>query len=834
MERSSRSVHVWLVVVILAGGFQAIVTQSLLLREALVLMLGSELAWGLVLFAWLLGVGLGALIGGWMSHRVRRADVVLAAVLVALGVVCCLELWSFRSARIWLGVLPGELVPLVEAALIAVAFVMPAGALVGTAFPLACCVRLSNRGRNASPSDAPLDARSRDAGYLQVGSVYAVESAGSLVGGAAFTFWAVDHLSPIQTALICCSMTAVASAGLLFARRRPPPFGSGSVVFAGLALTTLVTCIFAGDRLDHQLSERRWTGLAPGYERVAETESKMQHLAIGRRGGQYSLYSDGQVAADFPDPYTHVPPAHFWMCQHPSPRNVLLIGGGAEGLLAEILRHPVTHVDYVEPDPRQIELMRPFLTEQDRAALDDSRVTVHHEDARFFLKRQRDRFDLVIARAPEPTSASRARFYTDDYFQELHRAMTHDGVLCMTAGAAPGGLSPLHAEYLASIRAVLLRHFPDVVIGWGNPAQVLAATRLGLTTTSPSELRRRYAERGVVSEHFDPLWFDGATDWLDPQKLDQRSLELDRVADVPISTDLHPVVYVQYLAIWEAATHATRSRGPDERHRTRSSGVIERLRSIGWLEIVSAVIAVAGVVFAASFAVHRRRRDDGSAQGAAKSSWLSACALTLSIGSTGLATMALSIVLLFAFQNLYGYIYQRIGWIVALFMTGLVLGCGWISWRCRRNADRSGQRGRLWVELIAVDLAIAVLAVAVPFVLRLLGSAQHGLASPAVVEGVISALVVMTGVLGGGAFALAGGLRLGHRHALEVDSAEARGRAAGWVVGADHIGACLGALGSGLVLVPVLGIPATAYLLAGLKLASGANLLLTRRPSCNA
>ena len=88
-------------------------------------------------------------------------------------------------------------------------------------------------------------------------------------------------------------------------------------------------------------------------------------LAVGRREEQFTLYSDGQVTADFPDPYTFVPLTHFWMCQHPSPQNVLVLGGGAEGLLAGILRHPVKHVDYVEPDPRLIELIEPFLADED-------------------------------------------------------------------------------------------------------------------------------------------------------------------------------------------------------------------------------------------------------------------------------------------------------------------------------------------------------------------------------------------------------------------------------------------------------------------------------------
>ena len=59
--------RVWLGLLVVGWGVQAIVIQSLLIREALVLMFGSELAWGLVLFAWLLGVAAGG--------RARRSSI---------------------------------------------------------------------------------------------------------------------------------------------------------------------------------------------------------------------------------------------------------------------------------------------------------------------------------------------------------------------------------------------------------------------------------------------------------------------------------------------------------------------------------------------------------------------------------------------------------------------------------------------------------------------------------------------------------------------------------------------------------------------------------------
>ena len=764
--------------------------QSLLLREALVLMFGSEFAWSVVLFAWLLGVAVGGVVGGWMAQRLRGVDVWLVAVLLALGVATCAELWVFRGARGWLGVQPGEFLPLPKTAMAAVLFVSPASALVGMAFPLACSLRDKERGGRA--------------GAGPLGHVYAWESAGSLVGGAAFSFWAVEHLAPIQMILICGAIAAAAAGGLLAGTRRKL-YPSVCLVAAAAAL---LAAVFWGEAIDRRLVLRRWHDVAPGYELCAEVESKYQSLAVGGREGQFTLYSDGQVSVDFPDPYTFVPLAHFCMCQHPSPQRVLVLGGAAEGLLAEILRYPIEHVDYVEPDPRQIELIEPFLEDVDRLALANPRVTVHHLDARYFVKTQRDKFDLVIARLPDPTSALRARFYTDEFYGELRRAMTAESVLCMSAAAMPAELSAESAEYLASIRATLRLHFAQVTVGWGDPAQVLAATEAGLVTIDPAEQIRRYTAHGAQSKLFHPLWFEGATDWLVPDKLHQRAAELDAVEGVEISTDLRPSVYMQRLVLWECMTSG------------QSGRVIAGLRSVGWFELV-VVLAAAGAVILLGCGLRAWTRRGSEV--AVSYPWVSQGAIVLSVGTTGFVTMALSIIWLFAFQNLYGYVYQRIGWIIAIFMGGLVAGCWLVMVRSKRLAEGRELSAYLWRWLITVDVLLALLALLVPFVLPALGTVQGGRLSFVLVEWAVSIMVAVTGVLGGAAFALAGGLQMAaYRRA---------GAAAGNVVGADHAGACLGALLTGLLLVPVFGIAAAAFLLAGIKLCSAALLGVGRLAS---
>ena len=116
------------------------------------------------------------------------------------------------------------------------------------------------------------------------------------------------------------------------------------------------------------------------------------------------------------------------------------------------------------------------------------------------------------------------------------------------------------------------------------------------------------------------------------------------------------------------------------------------------------------------------------------------------------------------------------------------------------------------------DLAIALFAAAVPAVLFLLDP----LSCPAwVVEWSVMLLVLASGVLGGSIFPLSANIVLGEKRET--------GRAAGSVDAADHVGACIGALITGVILLPAIGIRNTCFVLCLLKLLSTAFLALSSR-----
>ncbi len=819
MSRARVATKVTLLSVLFLWGGLALIAQSLLLRESLVLFFGSELSWGVVLAAWLLGVATGAWIGGLLTPRTIHPVAWLAAAVVLFEVLVPVAIWLLRGSRGWVGIGAGEYVPLAWAALLSLALISPCSLLIGVAFPLACQLFYGQPGGARTDQTRAGDG----SGAQGIGWVYLVESAGSLLGGVAFTFWLVGRVDPFSTfvgtgavLLILLALLSLYTSG-----RRKGAIGVVSAVLA-LGAAAAVSLGVTGT-LDHQATLRRWETFATGWGLIESRDSRYQNITVGARQEQYSVFTNGQKQLDFPTYYGEYRLAtHLAMCQHPAPENVLMLGGGASGVLAEVLLHPVLRIDYVELDPVWLEMVRDRLPDRDRRALADPRVHVHNVDARHFVKLADRKYEIVLGDLPAPTSAMHARFYTTEFYEELRRVLAPRGVFVFTTEASPAELRSEAARCLGSIYATLQKAFKDVLVEWGLTPQIYASPPAGTLTTDPDVLVRRLLERNVHLPDLeagidDPSIlaaiyrvFFTSTDRLVPGHVARRRAELQGVARPAVSTDLEPSIYLLWLIRW------------DRELRGQSAELFERISRLDpWLAFAFAVV-VTGTW------VGWRCLRSGLAVG------ISQAAVVFSIATTGLATMALEIVLIFAFQNLYGYVYERVALIIGVFMFGLVVGSGAMSRLLSRWATittcgalpdmpitggsaQAGtamvwRRARSTLWLVAIDGLLALLALATPLVLGVLSSLRGPAAAIKWVEPVVMSLVLLSGVLGGLAFPLAGQLYL--------RSGPPLGRAAGAIDAADHAGACVGALVTGIALVPVMGLATTCHLIASVKIVS--------------
>lgn len=721
----------------LALGLYATLAQVTLMREALTVAGGNELAVGMGFAAWLGCVGLGALAATPLPGPRAAA---LAAGLAA-GPLAALGLMVLRAHRALFDLAAGADPTFGQLAAVLGIGLGLGGLTVGFAFTAAA---RSFAQRDQAP----------------VSRLYTLEAIGALAAGLLFTFALAGRVPPLVVLGAAAALLLGATASLPASLALRIAVG----IAAGLFLAAAVLWLPAVDRDTQRAAFDR---LGEG-QLVATAESAYARLALGRSEDQYQLLSDGRLDYAFPDPWERAPSIHLALTQHPGPRSVLLIGGGAPDVLEAALSHHPERVVLTYLDERTHEICRPFWPASTKRAVEDPRVEVIRDDGRRFVSRTDRRFDVVVVTARPPLSGQANRYHTQEFYRAVSAILAPGGSMTALAPGAANVLAPEAARAAASTLASVEAVFPQVVLVPGLRIGLHAAAVPGVVTDDPAVLEERFRERRVESPGFSARRF---APLLERSRIEALREQLS-AWPAAVNTDARPLAYLANLELWERSL--TGRGGADDPTWT---GRAERF---AWLWL--AVPLLCWAIWRGSRLLRRRRRPTGDA--------------LFAIATTGAAGMGAEVVVLYAFQAASGQLYTGIALLVGLFMAGLAAG----AYAGRRLLARKLARAGLLADAAALLLMLVsgpVLAWAIDL--------------PAV----IAAWSAVAGAVTGAAFP-----------ALLAVCASPRGgderSAAGWIEAADHLGAALGALAASVIWLPVYGIVATCLLFAALK---GASLL---------
>ena len=769
MPEENRAQRIPLYLAFFVIGYAAILAQVVLSREFLIVLGGNELVIGLIMAAWLLGIGGGAWLGAIAADRLRAERLFFLSAIALMALALPLQIALVRAARGMLGVAPGESIPLTAMLFFCPLATAPTGLLVGFVFPFA--------GR--------LGAAAGDGAPQGVADLYIAESAGSLAGGMLFTFFLVEILSPMQIAFLDAAVLAAGGYAVAMTLEKAAARTAVTSIFVALVAAGGLGVPGLASDLDDQLGLLRWREEAGEIEHVAAADSRYQHIDIGRTAEQYTLYLNGSASGYMPADYAREQLAHFLLAQHPDPKSVLIIGDGSEGLLQTLVRYPLKRIDYVLLDDSVPQLLAPFESPEHADAMRDARLSIHAGDGRRFLQRAELRWDMVIALVPPPTNALLNRYYTFEFFKEVRAKLDEGGVFILPLPITPGYAGGLVGSFAGSVVEGLEVVFPQIIYSPEPESYAFCSSVKGAVTSDVTELSDRWEARRIEGALFHEALF-GA--WLQPERVAERRAEIESLPVAGLNSDLHPTAYLYRLLIWNRTTAGERDTAD------AVNEAILGLRGMGpWLPAIFIAALLAAALAARQFQPAPMRRF---------------IALAV-ISTTGFAAMALEIMLIFAYQNLFGYVYGEIGLIIALFMAGLAAG----AWWSRRHLE--GKEDGLRIILLVFEAAILALCILLPLTA---GPAGHLITA---IPGGRYLLIVLLGVAGfatGAQFPQAVRLYIGGRE-------DAVGAGAGAIDSADHIGAALGAALTGVILLPVLGLWATALLLACLKAASAVILL---------
>jgi spermidine synthase len=190
------------------------------------------------------------------------------------------------------------------------------------------------------------------------------------------------------------------------------------------------------------------------------------------------------------------------MIAHPYPEKVFIAGGGEGATLREVLSHKtVKKAVMVEIDGEVTALSRKYLPGLARGAFEDKRTELYHTDAREFLAKSNEKFDVIIIDLPDPIEEGPAyRLFTREFYKIVLERLTDEGLIAVQAGSA----SLTELLNLTAVNNTLQSVFPIVaayvveVPCYGGPWGLCIASRQhdpGLL--SPEEVDKRIAARSL-------------------------------------------------------------------------------------------------------------------------------------------------------------------------------------------------------------------------------------------------------------------------------------------------------------------------------------------------
>jgi spermidine synthase len=435
------------------SGFASLTLQVVWTRLLALIFGPTTYAFSIIVSVFIAGLAVGAAVGSRLVRRVREPLVALA-VCLALSV----GLAAASASLVDRGLLSiAEVVAqpnvtfrdvLGRQALLALALLAPMTVAFGAAFPFA--VAAATRSDETVASD--------------LGVIYALNTAGAILGALIAGFVAIPGVGLHGTLRIAIVVGAAAAAGLLAVGRTT----SRSRLVAGavtLGVLALGVWLPPWDRLLLSSGAYKYasslqspdvrTTLTAG-ELLYYREGASATVAVRRVAGTTSLAIDGKVdASNAGDMLTQRLLAHVPLLIHENPRTAAILGLGSGVTLGSALTHPLSRADVLEISPEVVAASRHFSAEN-HGAIDDPRTRLIVGDGRTHLALTRDTYDVIVSEPSNPWMAGIAALFTREFFETAKARLSPGGVLCQWAHTYD-----ISTRDLQSIVATFVSVFPD-------------------------------------------------------------------------------------------------------------------------------------------------------------------------------------------------------------------------------------------------------------------------------------------------------------------------------------------------------------------------------------
>jgi spermidine synthase len=414
----------------------------------------SLIVWGALIGVVLAGLSGGYWIGGSLVDRTPKPWLLVATLAAGAGFVLAVP---FLDRPVLEAIVAWDPEPRVNALLAALSLFGLPSVILAAATPMAVRLRadaIARLGRTA-------------------GRLFAVSTAGSIVGTIGTAFWLVPELGTDQLIAFGAVALLGAAAVVAAAERLVIPVAVIVLTIAGataaaveLEATTGGTLPAAQTR-NYSPNVRLREALRPSRPTkdvgiLYAKHTRYHRIVVTEDAGVRTLLFDAlsQSAMRVEDPYAtefeYTDYLHLVMAYKPSARRVLFLGLGGGSAPKRFWRdYPQLQLDVAEVDPDVVDVARRYF-----AVPTDPRLRIEVEDGRRFLAEHSRRYDVIVVDTYYSDSIP-FHMTTREFVELARRRLEPGGVIAMNAiGAVRGSGSKLFRALYRTYRT----EFPTVVV----------------------------------------------------------------------------------------------------------------------------------------------------------------------------------------------------------------------------------------------------------------------------------------------------------------------------------------------------------------------------------
>jgi spermidine synthase len=744
-------------IAVMTMGFSGLVAQILLLREFLIIFSGNEFSIGVILANWLILEAFGSYYLGRKVEIFKNKLETYTLITLLFSLSLLIAIYLIRILKGMMGVSIGESIGFLPMFFSSLLILLPICVLHGALFTFGCHIYSMFSRQDASPA----------------GRVYAFETVGMVIGGIACTVLIIPYLDTFQAS----SGLAVLNLGACLAILAPQ-WKTGRYKKIALMITSILTFLFLVlTSQAHKLHTNSITAQWKNQDIVHYQNSEYGNICVIENEGQYIFFQDGipNIITPIPDipfveEFVHLP-----LLAHPEPKTLLILSGGAGGVINEALKHPsIESIEYAELDPLIIDLIGKFPTPLTESELNDRRVKIKHMDGRLLLKTTRNRYDLILIGVTEPSNLQTNRFYTKEFFSLARERLNERGILVLGLSGSLSFTTEELQNLNSSIFHTLKSVFPYVraIPGYGTNLFLLSDSREILTLEKTQILegldQRNIETNEMIPWHIEQTLHPGWQGWFN---------NYVEGSSQKINSDFYPIGVFYSVSHWNALFAP----------------------SIRWLfklfeRISLRTIVLIFAIFLPLYYIVPSKRKRFFRGG-----------IPLAIFTTGFAGMMFDLMLIFTFQSIYGHVFSWIGLLVGSFMAGAACGAMLVSIALDRMTDP-------FKVFVRIELAIICFSIGCLMIVFIPKANLGGPEAFFLFRSLFLVISFISGLLTGSQFPLANKLYLRNDRSLT--------KTAGTLYSADLMGGWLGGLLGAVVLLPVLGLFGTCITVGLLKLTS--------------